>query len=153
MENYEKLSDVMEKKTLEEIKEGIQKRMDVATEGLLEVINKHYEEILAEKDDLVIGEWFRYDIDDWIGENELIALLKQGSEIKNLEMKKYRGKVIQKIEKLSYYPDITIIRKDEKNKRIEIIGNPKTGNVLKIAQKIREEKICEGDQCCIWQER
>lgn len=65
----------MEKKTLKEVKEGIQKRMDIATEKLLEIIDKNYETILTEEDDHIV-EWFRYDLEDWIGEKELITLLK-----------------------------------------------------------------------------
>ena len=86
----------MEKKTLKEVKEGIQKRMDIATEKLLEIIDKNYEAILTEEDDHIV-EWFRYDLEDWIGEKELIALLKQGAEIKNLEMKKSREDLIKEL--------------------------------------------------------
>ncbi len=133
----------MEKKTLEEVKEGIQKRMNIATEKLLEIIEKNYEAIL-ETEDNAVGEWFYYDIADWIGLEELTTLLQQGAKIKNLEKEKERENMIQKIQKLSYdYPDIAITKKD---KKIEITGNPKTGNIFKVVQKMREEKICEGDQ-------
>jgi len=91
-----KKGDIMENKTLEEVKKGIQKRMNVATEKLLEIIDKNYEAILTEEDDHVV-EWFRYDLEDWIGEKELIALLKQGAEIKNLEMKKSREELIKEL--------------------------------------------------------
>lgn len=86
----------MENKTLKEVKEGIQKRMDVATEKLLEIIDKNYEAILTEEDDNIV-EWFRYDLENWIGEKELIALLRQGAEIKNLEMKKSREDLIKEL--------------------------------------------------------
>lgn len=86
----------MENKTLKEVKEGIQKRMNIATEKLLEIIDKNYETILTEEDDHIV-EWFRYDLENWIGEKELIALLRQGAEIKNLEMKKSREDLIKEL--------------------------------------------------------